>query len=52
MAEFKQLKYYYDKELAKLLVDKIIKVYPKFPKQKFVNGIEKKTKGLELKDRV
>lgn len=52
MAEYKQLKYYYDKELAKLLADKIIKVYPKFPKQKFVSIVEKKTKGLELKDRV
>ena len=52
MAEYKQLKYYYDKELAKLLADKIIKSYPKFPKQKFVSIVEKKTKGLELKDRV
>ena len=52
MTEYKQLKYYYDKKLARLLAGKIIKVYPKFLKQKFVNGIEKKTKGLELKDRV
>jgi len=52
MTKYKQLKYYYDKELAKLLADKIIKVYPKFPKQKFVSIVEKKTKGLELKDRV
>ena len=52
MAEHKQLKYYYDKKLAKLLADKIVKVYPKFPKQRFVSLVEKKTKGLELKDRV
>ena len=52
MAEYKQLKYYFDKELARLLAGKIIKVYPKFSKQRFVNTVDKKTKGLELKDRV
>jgi len=52
MAEHKQLKHYYDKDLAKLLGDKIIKAYPKFPKQKFISIIDRKTGGLELKDRV
>lgn len=52
MTEYKQLKYYYNKELAKLLADKISKVYPKFSKQKFINQVDKKTRGLDLKDRV
>jgi len=43
MAEFKQLKYYYDKELAELLANKITPVYSKFNKKDFVNAV---TKGV------
>lgn len=50
--EHRQLKYYYDKKLAINLADKILKVHPKFQKQKFVSMIDKKIKNLELKDRV
>ena len=50
--EYKQLKYYYDKKLTINLADKILKVYPKFQKQKFVSTIDKKVKNLELKGRV
>ena len=50
--EHRQLKYYYDKKLAIHLADKILKVHPKFQKQKFVSTIDKKVKDLELKDRV
>lgn len=50
--EHKQLKHYYDKKLAIHLANKILKIYPKFQKLKFVNMVDKKTKNLELKDRV
>ena len=52
MAEFKQLKYYYGKELAELLAEKINPVYPKFNKKGFVNTISRSVKDLELKARV
>lgn len=52
MPEYTKLKYYYGKNLAQLLADKIIKTYPVFQKQKFINIIDKKSKDLELKDRV
>ena len=52
MAEFKQLKYYYGKELAELLAEKINPVYPKFNKKGFVNTISRGVKDLELKARV
>lgn len=44
--EHRQLKYYYDKKLAINLADKILKVCPKFQKQKFVNTIEKKIENF------
>ncbi|MGI9567817.1 MAG: DNA alkylation repair protein [Nitrosopumilus sp.] len=50
--EHKQLKYYYDKKLAILLANKITKIHPKFQKQTFVSTVDKKTKNLDLKDRV
>ncbi len=49
---YKQLKLWFDKDLAILLSDKIIKVYPKFPSQEFISSIDKKVDSLELKDRV
>lgn len=52
MVEYKKLKYYYDRELAELLADKIVKVYSNFAKQKFVDKIDKEIRNLELKDRV
>ena len=52
MTEYKQLKYYYGKELAELLSEKIRPIYPEFKYRKFINRIDKKTKNLELKDRV
>ncbi|MGH7884429.1 MAG: DNA alkylation repair protein [Thermodesulfobacteriota bacterium] len=52
MAEHKQFKYYFDKELAKLLSAKIETVYPEFESKKFINKIDSKTKDLELKARV
>ena len=36
MSEYKQLKYYYGKELAKLLSDKIKPLYPDFKYRKFI----------------
>jgi len=52
MPEFKQLKYYYGKELAELLADKITPVYSKFNKKEFVKAVTKSVKELELKARV
>lgn len=52
MAEFKQLKYYYGKELAELLADKITPVYTKFNRMDFIKTISKRVKDLELKARV
>ena len=52
MAEFKQLKFYYDKELAELLSEKIKPVYPKFDSKSFVKKVSREVKDLELKARV
>ena len=49
---YKQLKLWFDKELAKLLSNKIIAIKPNFKKASFVKSIDKKVKPLELKDRV
>ena len=49
---FKKLKYWFDKELAELLANKIIQINPNFQKNDFVHGINDKADGLELKDRV
>lgn len=49
---YKKLKYWFDKELAKLLANKIVTVHPAFSKRKFVNAVNKKVDDLELKDRV
>jgi 3-methyladenine DNA glycosylase AlkC len=48
----KKLKYYYDKELAELLAQKIVGVYPDFNELLFIKKIAKKIDKLELKARV
>lgn len=47
-----KLKYYYGKNLAILLADKICISYPKFQRYDFINTIDKKISYLELKDRI
>ena len=47
-----KLKYYYGKNLAILLADKIVDVYPMFQKQDFINSVDSKTNDWELKDRI
>lgn len=49
---FKKLKYWFDKELAKMLADKIFDVSPTFDKLNFINSIDKKIQNLELKARI
>lgn len=49
---FKKLKYWFDKELAIMLADKIIVLNSDFPKDTFVKRVVRKIDDLELKDRV
>jgi len=49
---FKKLKYWFDRELAILLSEKIINVKSDFEKDKFILIIDEKVQDLELKDRV
>lgn len=49
---YKQLKLWFDKDLAILLSDKILSIKPSFPKKKFVLLVDKQVDALELKDRV
>ncbi len=49
---FKQLKLWFDKDLAIMLADKILPIKPSFPKAKFVQIVDKQVAPLELKDRV
>lgn len=49
---FKKLKYWFDKELAEILADKILNVSPTFDKLTFINSIDKKIQNLELKGRI
>jgi 3-methyladenine DNA glycosylase AlkC len=49
---YKQLKLWFDKDLAELLADKILTIDPSFNKRKFVNHINKSVTDLELKERV
>ena len=49
---YKKLKYWFDKDLAILLSDKIRKHYPKFDDKGFVRKIAGGIENLELKDRV
>lgn len=49
---FKQLKLWFDIELAKLLADKLLEQDVDFNKVSFINRVAEKIKALELKDRV
>ncbi len=49
---YKQLKLWFDKDLAIMLSDKILPIKPSFPKKKFVQLVDKQVAALELKDRV
>jgi 3-methyladenine DNA glycosylase AlkC len=51
MAEFKQLKLYFDRKLAKLLIERINKVYNNFNHKEFYNLIDSDCDKFELKDR-
>ena len=52
MPEYKKLKYYFDGELAKLLAEKIVGVYPRFHTRAFIKFVDDSVGDLELKDRV
>lgn len=52
MAEYKKLKFYYDKELADLLSEKIKTVYPEFEDKAYIKSVTGSLEGLELKARV
>ena len=49
---YKQLKLWFDKELAKMLAQKIEMIHSDFPSKKFIKNIDKGVSTLELKDRV
>lgn len=49
---YKQLKLWFDKELAEMLADKILVQFPTFNKSTFVKAIDIKIPNIELKDRV
>lgn len=52
MAEYKKVKYYFDKELAGLMAGKIEPVYPKFQSKSFIKTIADSVDEAELKSRV
>jgi len=47
-----KVKYYYDKELARLLADKILKQYKNFNSEEFISNIAELVEDLELKERI
>lgn len=49
---FKQLKLWFDKDLAELLADKILAYQSSFDKSSFVERVDSGVSSLELKDRV
>lgn len=49
---FKQLKLWFDKDLAILLSDKILAVNPDFDSPSFIKKVDEGVQALELKDRV
>ena len=49
---YKQVKYYFDKDLAMMLADKIFSIYSGFRKKVFVKEIDLAVKDQELKQRV
>ena len=48
----KQLKLWFDKELAKMLAKKIETVHSDFPSRKFIKNVDKGVAPFELKDRI
>ena len=52
MAEYVQLKFYFGKDLAKLLADKIKPEYPEFKSRSFITRVAKSVDDQELKQRV
>ncbi|CAB1065970.1 hypothetical protein D1BOALGB6SA_10769 [Olavius sp. associated proteobacterium Delta 1] len=48
----KKLKYWFDKDLAVLLSEKIQRYYKGFDTREFVKEIDEKTENLELKERI
>ena len=49
MGEYKQVKYYFDKDLAVMLADKIFPIYSGFRKKVFVKEIDLAVNDQELK---
>jgi len=49
---YKKLKFWFDKELAQMLGEKLKALKADFDLHQFVSGVDKKVEGLELKDRV
>lgn len=49
---YKKLKYWFDKELARMLAEKITVIKPDFDSSRFINKVDGKVNDLELKDRV
>ncbi|UAB80821.1 DNA alkylation repair protein [Marixanthomonas sp. SCSIO 43207] len=49
---YKKLKYWFDKDLAMLLADKLVAIDPTFNTTSFIQNIEGQLDTLELKDRV
>lgn len=49
---YKQLKLWFDKDLAKLLSDKILEIKPDFKYKSFIKKVDQRVPTLELKDRV
>jgi len=52
MTEYIRLKYYFGKDLAKLLAEKIKPAYPDFVSRAFINQIAKTVDDQELKQRI
>lgn len=52
MSNYKKPTDYFDKELAEMLADKILPVYPDFNKDTFVNSVQNGIKNKALKQRV
>ncbi|MEM8886746.1 MAG: DNA alkylation repair protein [Bacteroidota bacterium] len=49
---YKQLKLWFDEELADMLSDKILEIDPTFAKASFIQNISDQISALELKDRI
>lgn len=49
---YKKLKYWFDKELARLLSEKIMVVRPDFDAKRYIKQVDQAVEGLELKARV